>query len=196
MNMKSKHLYCIAILLLLSGASIKKFGYLVYKEAKREQLVAAGTYPDGRKKYLLKEANTAFKKMVSKARKEKVQLVLISAFRSVKYQEYLFNRAAKKYGSKKEAARYVAPPGCSEHHTGCAVDIGDADDPGANLSVRFEKTEAFKWLKKNAGKYGFTLSFPRDNSQGVSYEPWHWRFKGSIQKSGVRSQKGKRQEQE
>ncbi|MEY4359361.1 MAG: hypothetical protein RLZZ631_847, partial [Cyanobacteriota bacterium] len=27
--------------------------------------------------------------------------------------------------------------------------------------------------------YHFTLSFPQGNRQGVSYEPWHWRFEGS-----------------
>ena len=179
MNMKSKYLYYIAMMLLLGAAAEKKFGHPVYTEAKKKNLVVAGAYPDGRKKYLLKEANTAFKKMIREARKKNVHIMIISAFLSVKYQEYLFNRAVKKYGSKKEAARHVAPPGCSEHHTGTAVDIGDADNPGANLSVKFEKTEAFKWLKKNAGKFGFLMSFPRDNTHGVSYEPWHWRFNGS-----------------
>ncbi|MFN9165469.1 MAG: D-alanyl-D-alanine carboxypeptidase family protein, partial [Pseudanabaena sp.] len=42
----------------------------------------------------------------------------------------------------------------------------------------FEKTPAFQWLQNNAAKYGFEMSFPPNNPQGVMYEPWHWRFVG------------------
>ena len=42
----------------------------------------------------------------------------------------------------------------------------------------FENTAAFHWLEANAARYSFELSFPRDNPQGISYEPWHWRFVG------------------
>ena len=45
-------------------------------------------------------------------------------------------------------------------------------------STDFEKTAAFSWLKNNAAKYSFELSFPPDNHQGISYEPWHWRYVG------------------
>ena len=62
---------------------------------------------------------------------------------------------------------------------GYAVDLGDGDDPATNLSTSFEQTYAFSWLQDHAASYHFTLSFPAVNSQGVSYEPWHWRFEGS-----------------
>ena len=75
-------------------------------------------------------------------------------------------------------AEVSAPPGFSEHHTGYAVDIGDADVPDANLSVAFEETAAFEWLEVNGPRYGFELSFEEGNEQGVQYEPWHWRFIG------------------
>jgi D-alanyl-D-alanine carboxypeptidase len=58
------------------------------------------------------------------------------------------------------------------------VDIGDAQTPATNLNPNFENTAAFKWLEQNAAYYSFELSFPRNNPQGVSYEPWHWRFVG------------------
>ncbi|HEY9618014.1 MAG TPA: D-alanyl-D-alanine carboxypeptidase family protein, partial [Microcoleaceae cyanobacterium] len=44
-----------------------------------------------------------------------------------------------------------------------------------------EQTAAFQWLQANAAHYSFELSFPKDNRQGVSYEPWHWRYVGDIQ---------------
>lgn len=69
-------------------------------------------------------------------------------------------------------------PGYSEHHTGYAIDIGDGARPDTHLSEAFEDTPAFRWLEKNAARFSFELSFPRHNPQGVSYEPWHWRFVG------------------
>jgi D-alanyl-D-alanine carboxypeptidase len=73
-----------------------------------------------------------------------------------------------------------APPGYSEHHTGYAIDIGDGSAPSSNLSPDFEKTAAYRWLEQNGAQFGFELSFPPNNPQGVSYEPWHWRFVGDI----------------
>ena len=75
---------------------------------------------------------------------------------------------------------WVAPPGYSEHHTGLALDIGDLDHPETDVEVSFEETPAFEWLKNNADRFGFELSFPVGNPQGVSYEPWHWRFVGEL----------------
>ena len=77
-----------------------------------------------------------------------------------------------------QRAAVSAPPGYSEHHTGYAIDIGDADVPATNLSPDFENTAAFKWLRENAAYFSFELSFPRDNPQNIMYEPWHWRFVG------------------
>lgn len=35
-------------------------------------------------------------------------------------------------------------------------------------------------MKRFAPKYHFVLSFPPNNKQGVAYEPWHWRFEGTV----------------
>ena len=40
--------------------------------------------------------------------------------------------------------------------------------------------EAFKWLTKNAARFHFKLSFNKDNKH-IDYEPWHWRYEGSIE---------------
>ena len=84
--------------------------------------------------------------------------------------------------SAEERAKVSAPPGYSEHSTGFAVDFADLTRPQTELSEEsFETTPGFAWLKNNAHRYHFTLSFPRANAQGLSYEPWHWRFEGSAQ---------------
>jgi D-alanyl-D-alanine carboxypeptidase len=139
-----------------------------------------GRYRDtGRMVRLRKPAAQSFLKLVRGARAEGVDLVPISGFRSVAYQKGLFDRAVKRYGSEQKAARWVAPPGYSEHATGWTVDIGDGTDRGADVNQKFGTTSAGRWLSRNAARFGFELSFPPDNPQGVNHEPWHWRFIGN-----------------
>ena len=69
-----------------------------------------------------------------------------------------------------------AAPGFSEHHSGRAVDVTTPGYPV--LEEVFEESEAFAWLREHAGRFGFLLSFPRDNPHGVAYEPWHWAWWG------------------
>ena len=122
-----------------------------------------------------------FEQMVRDARRSGIRLVPISGFRSIEEQEKLFfNIGAQRNQTPAERASVSAPPGHSEHHTGYAVDVGDGAVPATNLSSKFENTKAFKWMEANAARYGFELSFPEGNPQGVSYEPWHWRFVGDI----------------
>lgn len=124
-------------------------------------------------------AATSFDAMVDAARDDGVYLVALSGFRSRADQEYLFFKVKedRNQGAAKRA-EVSAPPGHSEHHTGFAVDIGDEDYPDSHVEVSFEKTPAFEWLERNAARFSFELSFPEGNDQGVSYEPWHWRFVG------------------
>jgi len=71
-----------------------------------------------------------------------------------------------------------AAPGYSEHHSGYALDIGTPGEPPAEES--FESTAAFAWLGEHAGRFGFQLSYPRDNPHGIVYEPWHWCWHDAI----------------
>ncbi|MCC5626638.1 D-alanyl-D-alanine carboxypeptidase family protein, partial [Nostoc sp. CHAB 5715] len=126
-----------------------------------------------------KAAAQKFQEMVAAARSAGVILVPISGFRSVKYQEQLFFAVgAQRNQTPAERAALSAPPGHSEHHTGYAVDVGDGTVPATNLQTNFDNTKAYRWLQANAPRFGFEMSFPKDNVQGVSYEPWHWRFVG------------------
>jgi D-alanyl-D-alanine carboxypeptidase len=151
-------------------------GHFAYSEAPESELAAISA--DGRIK-LRSSAAAKYKEMVAAAQRDGVSLVAISGFRSVKEQQQLFfGVKAQRNQTPAERAALSAPPGYSEHHTGYAVDIGDGAVPATNLTTNFEKTRAFQWLEANAARYGFEISFPRDNTQGVSYEPWHWRFVG------------------
>lgn len=154
-------------------------GHLPYEEAPAAELESIT--PDGSHR-LRKAAAQAYQEMEQAALASGVSLVPISTFRSVKEQETVFFEIKAQRGQvATKRAEVSAPPGYSEHHTGYAMDIGDGNMPSTNLSVSFEQTQAFQWLKDNAAFYSFELSFPKNNPQGVSYEPWHWRFVGDRQ---------------
>ncbi len=162
-----------------SGNSVNHdqvLGHLAYQEAPESELAPISA--DGRIR-MRSSAAQKFQEMVATARSAGVNLVPISGFRSVKDQEQLFfNVGAQRNQTPAQRAALSAPPGHSEHHTGYAVDIGDGTVPATNLNPNFDQTKAYQWLQANAARFGFELSFPKDNPQGVSYEPWHWRFVG------------------
>ncbi len=151
-------------------------GHHPYAEAPLETLVPI----DDRGELLLRRAAAeAFTRMKADAAASGVALTPLSAYRSIADQQYLFFDVKSQRGQDTSTrAEVSAPPGYSEHHTGYALDIGDLNAPTTNLNISFEETEAFEWLKNNASYYSFELSFPRDNPQGINYEPWHWRYVG------------------
>ena len=101
-------------------------------------------------------------------------LEIVSAYRSFDTQSSLKSGYKVVYGSG--ANQFSADQGYSEHQLGTTVDFSTPELKGA-LDGRFAKTNAFAWLKSNAHRYGFTLSYPENNIY-YEYEPWHWRFVG------------------
>ncbi len=151
-------------------------GHFAYSEAPAKELRPITANSSIK---LRKAAAQKFQAMVAAARANGVVLLPISGFRSTTTQQYLFFDVKAERGQvATKRATVSAPPGYSEHHTGYAVDIGDGVAPATNLNPKFEKTRAFKWLSANAARFSFEMSFPKNNSQGVSYEPWHWRYVG------------------
>lgn len=131
---------------------------------------------------LRRAAAEAFRQMSGAAQAEGIVLAPLSAFRSLSDQQQVFFAVkAERSQTPDQRAEVSAPPGYSEHHTGYAIDIGDGNVPATNLSPSFDQTAAFNWLKQNAVRFNFELSFPKNNPQGVTYEPWHWRFVGDRQ---------------
>ena len=126
-----------------------------------------------------KDAVNILEKMFDDAKKDGINFDVISGFRSIDYQTHLFyDKASERKQSLQQRAKTSAPPGYSEHHTGYAFDLNKKGNATTKLSPEFDKTPEYKWLQENAAKYGFEMSFPKDNVQGISYEPWHWRYVG------------------
>lgn len=159
-----------------------KFGHFPYQESDREQMMIFASYAQDeyqRFEKLAPEAALALMKMIYTARDEGVWLVPVSGFRTVEQQEELFKAQIQRRGSQEAASKVSAPPGYSEHHTGFAIDLTDGNFPKKDITIDFENTKAFQWLTRRGQEFGFELSFPPNNPQGVSYEPWHWRYIGS-----------------
>jgi len=97
----------------------------------------------------------ALRRAATDAGGDGVEVYVSSGWRSRKYQEQLFGEAVSKYGSRAEAARWVAAPGTSAHEAGDAVDVGHSD--------------AAAWLSQHGARYGLCLVYAN--------EPWHYELR-------------------
>ena len=124
--------------------------------------------------YLKSEVNKRLESMLNEAKRDKVDLKVLSAYRSFDTQNSLKSNYSVTYGSG--ANQFSADQGYSEHQLGTTVDFTSAENN--NTLTGFQNTKAYKWLVDNAYKYGFVLSYPENNAYYV-FEPWHWRFVGT-----------------
>jgi len=134
------------------------------------------------KRKMRQEAARDLEKMFAAAKKDRIYLSGVSAYRSYATQKVLFNNYVKRDGFKK-AITYSAIPGASEHQTGLAIDISGADGICAVSSCFGSKKEA-AWLSKNSANFGFIVRYPKgkESITGYKYEPWHLRYVGHISK--------------
>ena len=151
-------------------------GHLPYPEISKDKLVFIepniSVHIDMRESLL---------KMREDAKNDGIYLVFLSGYRSTNLQKDIFySLKSIRNQIASERARVSAPPGYSEHSTGFAIDIGDYMQRETDFEVEFENTDAFKWLQRHAAKYHFKLSFNKNNKH-IDYEPWHWRYEGSIE---------------
>ena len=141
-----------------------------------KQLVTLGTgraYLINRKNLsLTRTAEQALQEMALAAKQDGVTLVVSSSYRSYTYQKNLFDRYVRESGEK-EAERFSARAGTSQHQLGTVVDFG-------SISDEFAGTRAGKWMLNNASKYGWSLSFPKgyEKVTGYVWESWHYRYIG------------------
>jgi D-alanyl-D-alanine carboxypeptidase len=130
------------------------------------------------KRYMRAEAAAALEALFAAARKEGIELVAASGYRSYERQEALFMEEVKEKG-KEKAIHAVALPGQSEHQTGLAMDITSPSVHNA-LTTAFGETKEGKWVAEHAHEYGFIIRYPKGKEAvtGYQYEPWHLRYVG------------------
>lgn len=111
--------------------------------------------------------------LLDEAKDDGISLKVASGYRSFAEQKSLKSAYSVMYGSG--ANTFSADQGYSEHQLGTTLDF-TSDEIGGTLTG-FENTKAYTWLLENAHRYGFVLSYPKDNAYYI-FEPWHWRFVG------------------
>lgn len=131
------------------------------------------TFETQTEKYFLKEAWPFLQAMIDDAQKENIDLKILSAFRSFDTQNKIKTAYTVTYGTG--ANKFSADQGYSEHQLGTAIDF--TTTKLGSIYTTFEKSESYIWLTANAYKYGFVLSYPKNNTYYI-FEPWHWRFVG------------------
>jgi len=142
------------------------------RQREAHHLVVIARSEEGRRIRLTPAAAAAWRRMQRAAAAEGIALVPVSGFRSVARQTALIRQKLAAGAGIDAILRYLAAPGCSEHHTGRALDL---DAPGhLGLDEHFARTRQFRWLRRHAASFGFRLSYPRRNPHGIGYEPWHW----------------------
>ena len=118
------------------------------------------------------QAASAWFEMRDAAAADNIEIQVVSAFRTVDYQAGIIKRKLDAGQCIEEILKVSAAPGYSEHHSGRALDL---TSPGFEpLEEEFENSPAFAWLCKSAGRFGFRMSYPKNNRHGIAYEPWHW----------------------
>lgn len=130
--------------------------------------------------YVDSSAATAFVRMADSAAADDIGLMVQSGYRSPRYQRKVIVKRMKEGKSFAEVARYVAPPGYSEHHTGRAMDV--VCSGGAKTA--FAASSCYPWLKENASRFGFFETYPRESPGGIPWEPWHWMYHPDSMQNG------------
>lgn len=124
-----------------------------------------------------REAAVHLKALIAAAAADNEELIVASAYRSYADQQASYGKWTNFYGQG--AGGMSARPGYSQHQLGTAVDFTNAE-AGYKLWQPFGGTTASAWLKTNAPKYGYVLSYPEGkyNETGYHWEPWHYRYIG------------------
>ena len=124
--------------------------------------------------------------MLQEAKKDGVDLVICSPYRSPERQEMLFQKKVTNYMNRgisyidayKLSSQAVTIPGSSEHEIGLSLDI--ICSTYSSLDEGFGSTKAGMWLEEHCKEYGFIVRYPKDKEYitSIEYEPWHFRYVG------------------
>ena len=154
---------------------VNKYNYLEYNYIPSDLEVVNWNYAVNNTK-LNKIALENFIKMADDAKLENLNLLITTAYRDYNFQSVLYNNYVNADGIDL-ADTYSARPGYSEHQFGYSVDLTNLNY--SNFG-EFEYTSEYKWLQKNAHKYGFIMRYPKNKEYitGYQFESWHYRYVG------------------
>ncbi len=136
---------------------------------------AANESYGGKRIQLRPGALAAYRQMMEAARKEipglKERPQMLAIFSGFRSPESDAARCASEHN-----CNGIVRAVCSPHRTGLAMDIVVGQAPGYPVDssadanrLYMTRTDAYRWLVANAGRFGF-VNYP--------FEPWHWEWTG------------------
>jgi D-alanyl-D-alanine carboxypeptidase len=141
--------------------------------------------PEGSRFRVEKKTYQAFLKLQADIRENHgLEIALLNSYRTLEAQQKAFDNYFYKFGLA-YAEKYAARPGCSEHHTGFAIDVSFLQDGKLTHSAQelLKLDDLFQVVHKKLAKYGFLLRYPRGKEKitKINYEPWHYRYIDSVE---------------
>lgn len=134
----------------------------------------------------------ALTQIMNDAKKENLSLEITSGYISSTEQDNLYQQEVQRLISEKnyskaraetEAEKSVPKGGFADQQTGLSVAFS------SEASESFENSREYKWLIKNAMKYGFVLRYPesKEDETGITYNPYLFRYVGAENATKMRT---------
>lgn len=133
--------------------------------------------------YLRIEVLQQFDQMFQSAKRDGIELEIVSATRNYNYQKGIWERKWKrsKYMGWQnmdkvlDIMKYSSMPGTSRHHWGTDIDLNQLNNDYFETG---EGQELYKWLVECAPNYGFhqVYTSKEQGRTGYQEEKWHWSY--------------------
>ncbi len=133
---------------------------------------------------LQKEASEAFKKMHAAAKKDGIDLVIISSTRNFEQQKGIWEGKWTRFADTQDPVaraerilEYSSMPGTSRHHWGTDIDLNDLNNPAFEGKGKYAKL--YEWMVAHAAEYGFGQPYSpigTERPYGYHEEKWHWSY--------------------
>ena len=104
----------------------------------------------------------------------------VSGWRSREEQQSIWDMALAEEGAA-FTRKYVALPGCSEHQSGLAIDLGLRGEEVDFIRPEFPYEGICQAFRARMARYGFIQRYPagKERVTGIAHEPWHFRYVGT-----------------
>ena len=105
------------------------------------------------------------------------ELLIASGYRSYDEQVEIYSSRVDSKGID-YAKKYVAMPGCSEHHTGLCFDLSVYTDEG--IAMHLDDSEDYAYVIEHCADFGLVRRYDESKTAitGISGEDWHFRYVG------------------
>lgn len=107
-------------------------------------------------------------------------IVPVSGWRSQEEQQAIWDDSLRDNGLA-FTQTYVARPGCSEHQTGLAIDLGLRQETIDFIRPDFPYHGICQAFRREMARFGFLQRYPagKEAVTGIGHEPWHFRYVGT-----------------